>query len=174
MLERYSRNVIYQQMENSARYYVDFTDNQMENILQQRDNFFTDRNLVFLGEEGSLLDHDRMAAILTEQEKLLLIKGSNKIIKDVIVYITGSDIIIKSDALRTMTDTDRQRINQLNKRLDVLTVEDGVLTLAMAEHYYSENILPRFYLEIIFDEEQIISNLNDFSIEGAVLFGIIL
>ena len=65
----------------------------------------------------------------------MLIKGSNKIIKDVIVYITGSDIIIKSDALRTMTDTDRQRINQLNKRLDVLTVEDGVLTLAMAEHY---------------------------------------
>ena len=51
LLERYSRNVIYQQMENSARYYVDFTDNQMENILQQRDNFFTDRNLVFLGEE---------------------------------------------------------------------------------------------------------------------------
>ena len=170
LLERYSRNVIYQQMENSARYYVDFTDNQMENILQQRDNFFTDRNLVFLGEEGSLLDHDRMAAILTEQEKLLLIKGSNKIIKDVIVYITGSDIIIKSDALRTMTDTDRQRINQLNKRLDVLTVEDGVLTLAMAEHYYSENILPRFYLEIIFDEEQIISNLNDFSIEGGSSF----
>ena len=170
LLERYSRNVIYQQMENSARYYVDFTDNQMENILQQRDNFFTDRNLVFLGKEGSLLDHDRMAAILTEQEKLLLIKGSNKIIKDVIVYITGSDIIIKSDALRTMTDTDRQRINQLNKRLDVLTVEDGVLTLAMAEHYYSENILPRFYLEIIFDEEQIISNLNDFSIEGGSSF----
>ena len=160
MLERYSRNVIYQQMENSARYYVDFTDNQMENILQQRDNFFTDRNLVFLGEEGSLLDHDRMAAILTEQEKLLLIKGSNKIIKDVIVYITGSDIIIKSDALRTMTDTDRQRINQLNKRLDVLTVEDGVLTLAMAEHYYSENILPRFIWKLFLIEEQIISNLN--------------
>ena len=48
LLERYTLNIIYQQMESSARYYVDSIDHQMENILHQRDNFFTDWNLVFL------------------------------------------------------------------------------------------------------------------------------
>ena len=170
LLERYTLNIIYQQMESSARYYVDSIDHQMENILHQRDNFFTDWNLVFLGEEGSLQDRDRIAAILTEQEKLLLIEGSDQLLGDVSFYILGSDYVIKSNAFRMMTEPDKQRVEEMNSRLDMLAVEDGVLILAMAEHYYSEKMPPRFYMEIIFDNEQMISNLKEFSVEGGSSF----
>lgn len=170
ILERYTVNNIYKQMESSAEYYVDSIDHQMENILQQRDNFFTDWNLVFLGEKGSLQDQDRIGAIITEQEKLLLIEGSDKLVKDVTFYILGSEYVIKSNAFRMMNELDKQRIENMNPYLDILHIEDGNLILAMAEHYYSEKIPPKFYIEIIFDNEQLIHNLRNFSIEGGSSF----
>lgn len=170
MLDRYTVNAIYQQMESSAQYYANFVDYQMENIMLQRDDFFTDWNLVFLSQKGNVMDPDRMAAILTEQEKLLLIKGSDKLVKDVSFYIFGSNYVIKSDDFRIMTDEDRIRVEDMNSRLDILAVKDGVLTLAMAEHYYSEKMPPKFYLEIIFDNEQMIDHLRNFSIEGGSSF----
>lgn len=157
-------DAIYERMDAQARYYIDSVDYQLEEIVRQQADFFSNRQLAFLVDRELLAnDYDRREALLSVQERLFSLASSNELIKEMTLYIPGSDYVITPGRIGGMDTRDTERLAMLKKQIGQLTADGDELVYTLAETQYQETHEPNFYLELVINNNQLVSSLNTFA-----------
>ena len=168
-VKKFAVDTIYRQMISQAEYYVGSMDAQMEEIKRQQSELFADRQLIFLADERLLDDYEKRNALLSVQERLFILVSSNKIIKDAALYIPSSNRVI---TLKDIAELDEQHLAQLEEmkmQIGQMVPVSGDLVYSVSETPNAKTISPFFYLQLVLDKEQLISQLNNFTLpEGGV------
>ncbi len=156
-------------MESQEENYIRFVDQQIEEIVRQQSEFFVDRELVFLQAEWLLNDYERRNALLSVQEKLIVMIQSNPLIHDATLFIPNSNYVITESRFSDYTEDYGRELKEIKGRLNKWVLKDGELQFALSEAPYAETIVPFFYLNIVLDQEELIQQMNTFiTSEGGV------
>ena len=157
-------DAIYERMDAQARYYVDSVDYQLEEITRQQADFFSNRQLAFLVDRELLSnDYDRREALLSVQERLFSLASSNELIKQLTLYIPGSNYVITPGSIKGMDAEKEERLAMLKRQMGELIKDGDELVYTLAETQYQETHEPNFYLELVLDNRQLSESLNTFA-----------
>lgn len=166
LVRRLAVSMIYRQMETQAEYYVNDVDAQIGEILRQQSELLVDRQMVFLVDESLLNEYEKRNTLLSIQEKLFIFISSNQMIRNAVIYIPSSNRVITQEELRELDGMYRKRLEEYGGQAGRMLLIDGELHYFLTENAVSETITPYFFLQIVLDNEQMISQMNQFSIPG--------
>lgn len=163
-------DAIYEKMEAQAEYYLESIDSEIEGIMRMQVEFFSDRQLFFLAGGMTLLSpYEWREALLSTQDRIFSFLSTSSLVEDVILYIPSSDYILTAYNAKRFTKRDWETLERIKKNAGQLELTDGVLSFSLAESI-SKSKEPNFILQIIFNQDQIVRNLNSFITEQSGSF----
>lgn len=159
------------QMRSQAGMYQDSLEVEVMHAISQQIDFFHDRNLAFLAEEGlGISDYEKRDALLSIQEKLGNIAGVSNIIENCTVYMPKIEYKVTQGAIRRMSVQDTEDMETyLQAGKDGITYEGDQIYLVETGTYGSlEEETPNFVFVMFFSKAHIEDKLTmlDISSEG--------
>ena len=166
LVRRLAVSMIYRQMETQAEYYVNDVDTQIGEIIRQQSELLVDRQMVFLVDESLLSEYEKRNTLLSIQEKLFIFISSNQLIRNAVIYIPSSNRVITQEELRELDGMYRDRMEEYGGQAGRMLLIDGEMNYFLTENSVSDTITPYFFLQIVLDNDQMVSQMNQFSIPG--------
>lgn len=151
------REETYEKMSVQAEYYQEILEMEVGNGLTQQLEFFNNRRLVFLAKPNSGLSiYEERESVLDVRDRIWIIKESNHLIEDGILYIPGTEYCITSAAIDRMTPSDLEDMEHYIRTAGEELQFDG-------ENFYSVRNNSNFVFVIFYSSRQIVENLSLFN-----------
>lgn len=166
----------YDEMNSRALFYIEEFDMELSHIQKLQIDFFSDRKLPFLSSsEFDLNDYELRHTLLSIKDRLSAIQGISVLIKDIKLYLTGTEYFIKPSGIRQLS---KEHIGELenyieNRRSEISYNDKTIYMVSTGTPKIQTKQHPNITMVIEFDEGQIekkLASLNNGQESGALLY----
>ncbi len=170
---RVTREINYEKMNSQAEFCLQSLDTEVKHVKHLLNQFFTDRNLVFLvWPDMTLTPYEKRDALLSVMERMDTLTGVSALIQNGTLYLPKSGYTITSSSIRRMEEEDREEMTGYGESLDgELHYDGGFFVAGAGAPRIRSDTVPNYVLAVRFSEQQIREKLSSLcSIGGSGCF----
>ena len=166
------RNVTYEKMQSQAEYYQQTFETEIDQVLTQQLEIFSDRKLPLLALPNSGMDvYEERDAVLSVREWMQALTNLSNLVDSGVIYLPKSDYYISTARIRKMNEDDRKEIQTLLEK-GIGSVQplqyDGINYYSLRTGSLGGRIVqdPNYVFVITFSSRQVRENLTLLSNAG--------
>lgn len=159
------RNVTYEKMQSQAEYYQQTFETEIDQVLTQQLEIFSDRKLPLLALPNSGMNvYEERDAVLSVREWMQALTNLSNLVDSGVIYLPKSDYYISTARIRKMNEDDRKEIQTLLEKgiSSVQTLQyDGTNYYSLRTGSLGGRIVqdPNYVFVITFSSQQVRENL---------------